>query len=156
VSTFGIGLRLWLWAGLVRLLKPVVPLGTLVRLAKTGTLDISPSVDNSREELERRLATYLEQRGRFPRRPPSNCLERSLGAYRLLCGVAGEPQLVVGVRRSPERGVEGHVWVTARGKVLGERPEDLETFTTIVTFDADGRQRTAAGFEGKLSEIRVP
>jgi hypothetical protein len=156
VTTFGIGIRLWLSAGLVRLLKPVVPLGTLVRLAKTGTLNFSLSVDNSREKLDRRLAAYLEKRGRFPFRPPSNCLERSLGVYRLLCGVGRNPQLVVGVRRSRERGVEGHVWVTAQEKVLGERPEDLVSFTTIVTFDADGRQRTAAGFEGTLSEIRVP
>jgi hypothetical protein len=172
VTTLGIGVRLWLWAGMIRVLKPLVPIGTLVRLARTpgpgsnrskrGQAPIpGPGPDRSAglrsaERFEERLRAYLESRQRFPFRAPANCLERSLGAYRLLCGAAAGPELVVGVRRSPARGVEGHVWVTAGGRVLAERPGDLATFTTIVTFDADGRQRTAAGFEGALSEIRVP
>jgi hypothetical protein len=172
VNTLGIGIRLWLWAAVIRMLKRIMPIGTLVRLAhKTGPgsdqgqTGVRPgsdrdhfalSDDQQRAKVEERLRAYLERKGRFPFRPPSNCLERSLGAYRLLCGVAADPQLVVGVRRSPERGVEGHVWVTARGCVLAERLEDLATFTTIVTFDANGRQRTTAGFEGALSEIPVP
>jgi len=160
VTALGIGIRLWIWAAMIRVLKRVVPIGTLVRLAR-GQTGVRPGSDQgpfarSDEKLEERLRAYLESKGRFPFRPPSNCLERSLGVYRLLCGVAGDPELVVGVRRSPERGVEGHVWVTARGHVLAERPEELSTFTPIVTFDANGRQRTAAGFEGALSEIPVP
>jgi hypothetical protein len=186
VTTLGIGVRLWLWAGMIRVLKPLVPIGTLVRLARTpgpgsnrskrgqapipgsnrsdrGQAQIGPGSGPDRsarlrraERFEARLRAYLESRRRFPFRAPANCLERSLGAYRLLCGAAAGPELVVGVRRSPARGVEGHVWVTARGRVLAERPEDLAMFTTIVTFDAGGRQRTAAGFEGALPEIRVP
>ena len=194
MTTLGIGVRLWLWAGMIRVLKPLVPIGTLVRLARTpgpgsnrskrGQAPIGPRSDRGQapigpgsgpeapigpgsgpdrsarvrraERFEARLRAYLESRRRFPFRAPANCLERSLGAYRLLCGAAAGPELVVGVRRSPARGVEGHVWVTARGRVLAENPEDLATFTTIVTFDAGGRQRTAAGFEGALSEIRVP
>ena len=192
MTTLGIGIRLWLWAAIIRVLKPLVPIGTLVRLARTagprtkrGLTPIGPGSDRGQapigpgsgpdqdpvglgsgpdrlarvrraERFEARLRAYLESTGRFPFRPPANCLERSLGVYRLLGGVAADPQLVVGVRRSPERGVEGHVWVTARGRVLAEKPEDLATFTTIVTFDADARQRTTAGFEGALSEIPVP
>ena len=172
MTTLGIGVRLWLWAGMIRVLKPLVPIGSLVRLARTpgpganrsnrGQAPIPGSgPDRSArlrraERFEARLRAYLESRRRFPFRAPANCLERSLGAYRLLCGAAAGPELVVGVRRSPARGVEGHVWVTARGRVLAERPEDLAMFTTIVTFDAGGRQRTAAGFEGALPEIRVP
>ena len=157
ISTIGIAFRLWLWAGMIRVLKRIVPVGTLVRLAhrKTRRLNFAPGGGESRERFEERLRTYLESRGRFPFRPPSNCLERSLGAYRLLCSAAADPQLVIGVRRSVE-GVEGHVWVTSRGRLLAEAPADLAPFTTIVTFDADARQRTAAGFEGALSAMRVP
>ena len=165
MTTLGIGVRLWFWAAMIRVLKRVVPIRTLVRLAKPGSdqgqTGVRPGSDRGHlartdERLEERLRAYLQSKGRFPFRPPSNCLERSLGAYRLLCGVAADPELVVGVRRSPERGVEGHVWVTAGGRVLAERPEDLATFTPIVTFDANARQRTTAGFEGALAEIPVP
>jgi hypothetical protein len=147
-TTAGIALRLWGWAAVLRILKHVVPLPMLVRLARRAPRR------GSAERLASNLAAYLDMSGRFPFRPPANCLERSLGAYRLLCAVDASPSLVVGVRRSPN-GVQGHVWVTTAGRAWGEREEDLATYATIVTFDATGRQLTAAGFEGALATLRV-
>ena len=127
-----IGIRLWLWAAMLRGLKHVIPIATLVRLARVAPGRRAAALDASR------LEGYLAMRGRFPFRPPSNCLERSLGAYRLLCRGGAEPELVVGVRRSPHRGVEGHVWVSVAGRVLAETAEDVAGFTPIVTFNAGG------------------
>jgi hypothetical protein len=136
VSTVGIGVRLWVWAALIRLAKGVVPLARLVQLAHR-----TPVSGMQARNLQQDLETYLSSKGRFPFRPPSNCLERSLGAYRLLCGVGADPALVIGVNQSPSAGVTGHVWVTAGGRALAEGPDDLSVFTPIATFDAQGRQR---------------
>jgi hypothetical protein len=150
VTTLGIGIRLWMWAGLIRASKGLVPLARLVQLAHRDSARSAGASD-----LERNLETYLSSKGRFPFRPPSNCLERSLGAYRLLCGVGANPSLVIGVNQSPATGVKGHVWVTAGGRALAESDDDLNTFTTIVTFDAEGRQRSASGRTPDLSELRI-
>ncbi len=148
-GTAAIAVRLWTWAAILRVLKHGVPLATLVRLARRA-----PGGTRKDEGLQSRLGNYLESRGRFPFRPPANCLERSLGAYRLLCEANANPSLVVGVRRAPQ-GIEGHVWVTTEGRAWAERDEDLATYATIVTFDANGRQLTTAGFEGALATLRV-
>ena len=136
VTTIGIGFRLWTWAALIRASKNVVPLARLVQLAHRRS-----RASASAKDLQRNLESYLSSKGRFPFRPPSNCLERSLGAYRLLCGVGADPSLVIGVNHSPSAGVKGHVWVTAAGKPIGESEADLSPFTAIVTFDGQGNQR---------------
>ena len=141
-----IGARLWLWAAMLRGLKQVVPIATLVRIAR-----VSPR-RHPTAGLRQRVESYLERKGRFPFRPPSNCLERSLGAYRLLCRGGAKPELVVGVRHSPERGVEGHVWVTIEGHVLGETDADIAGFTPIVIFDSQGRQTSSAS----TSNLQLP
>jgi len=150
VTTIGIGMRLWTWAALIRASKNVVPLARLVQLAHRRSRGSA-----SAKDLERNLESYLSSRGRFPFRPPSNCLERSLGAYRLLCGVGADPSLVIGVNHSPSAGVKGHVWVTAAGKPLGESEADLSPFTTIVTFDGQGNQRNASGRAPSLAQLRI-
>jgi hypothetical protein len=150
VTTLGIGIRLWMWAGLIRASKRIVPLARLIQLAQKNSRRAADG-----KALERSLESYLSSKGRFPFRPPSNCLERSLGAYRLLCGVGANPSLVIGVNHSPSAGVKGHVWVTAGGKALAESEADLSTFTTIVTFDAEGRQRSGSGRTPSLSELRI-
>ena len=58
MQAFGILVRLWTWAVLLRVLKHVVPLPTLVRLAQA---DISREVRSG--AFERRLEAYLERRG---------------------------------------------------------------------------------------------
>lgn len=135
-----IACRLWTWAVALRLLKHVVPLDRLVRLAHPVIRHTS-----SRERgFERVLEQYMASRRRFPARAPANCLERSLGAYRLLCTAGAEPILVVGLKRLPEA-LLGHVWVVVDGRALAERPEDLSTYTPVVTFDSRARQHPAGG-----------
>lgn len=148
-APFAIALQLWTWAAALRILKHIVPLTTLVRMVRTR-----PRSGGAREETIAALKAYLESAERFPFRAPGNCLERSLGAYRILCEANARPELVVGVRKS-ERGVEGHVWLSVGGAAWGERAADVTSFTRIVSFDAQGRQRTAAGFDGALETLRV-
>ena len=150
LSTAIIAVRLWSLAALLRLLKHVVPLDILVRLARV------PAVATERRspDYECALERYLASTGRFPMRAPGNCLERSLGAYRLLCAVNANPTLVVGVKRSPTHGVQGHVWVMVDGRALAERPESVSTYTKIVSFDAQARQDPAGGSTGALAGIK--
>lgn len=89
--------------------------------------------------------------GRFPFRPPSNCLERSLAAYRMLCAAAADPELVIGLRHADDRALHGHVWVTVGGQPVGERAADLAAYTPIVRFDANARRHASAA-SGKLLE----
>ena len=71
-----IGSRLWLWAAMLRILKHIVPIATLVQFAKVSPRRHAAALDQSRVE------AYMVRKGRFPFRPPANCLERSFGAYR--------------------------------------------------------------------------
>ena len=161
MQAFGILVRLWTWAVVLRGLKHVVRLPRLVRLAQT---------DTAREvrsgAFERRLEGYLERRQRFPFRAPGNCLERSLGAYRLLCAQGSNPQLRVGIAvnsqlhkaqlPNAQLPMRGHVWVEVDGRPFGERPGDLDGLTPVVTFGADARARTVAAFGGDVSSILIP
>lgn len=136
--------RLWAWALVLRPLKHVVPLGTLVR--RVHGVPRRRGSGRFEEELE----AWLEARGRFPRRAPANCLERSLAAYHLLTTAGARPEIIVGVRRSGDA-VEGHVWVTLDGRPLAESPEFLEQFAPVIVYDADGRerpQRSGADLDG--------
>jgi hypothetical protein len=166
MQAFGILVRLWVWAVVLRVLKHVVPLPTLVRLARTDTSREVPS-----RAFERRLEGYLERRQRFPFRAPGNCLERSLGAYRLLCAQGSNPQLRVGIAVNSQlpngqlpKGqlpnvqlpMRGHVWVEVDGRPFGERPGDLDGLTSVVTFGADGRPYTVSAFDGDVSSISIP
>lgn len=163
MQAFGILARLWTWALVLRLLKHVVPLPRLVRLAQA---DLSREVPSG--TFERRLEGYLERRQRFPFRAPGNCLERSLGAYRLLCAQGSDPQLRVGIAvnahlpagqrptgQLPDSHLpmRGHVWVEVDGRPFGERPGDLDGLTPVVTFGADGRIVSAVG--GDVSGVRL-
>lgn len=143
-----VAVRLWCWAVLLRPLKHVVPFRSLVRFVRTRARHArSP-------EFERQLEAYMDALGRFPHRAPANCLERSLGAYRLLCASGSSPEVIVGIRRHETLGIEGHVWVTVDGRALAEPPAFLSTFTTLVTYDADGHQRVPGGSTGSLAGVR--
>lgn len=149
LASSSIAVRLWTWAAALRVLKQVVPLETLVRM-----MHRKPRSGARSPAFERRLEDYLGRAERFPFRPPANCLERSLGAYRMLCAANAAPQLVVGFRTSPERRVEGHVWVTVDGRPVAEHPENVGAFTAIVTFDADARRRAASSSGPLLAKMR--
>jgi len=140
VLTFpGIAIRMWTWAALLRVLKRIVPLESLVRL-----MHRRPASRGRSAAFRQRIEDYLSMTGRFPYRPPSNCLERSLGAYRLLCEAAAAPELVIGLRRSDAQGLLGHVWVTVQGRALAERDDALAVYTPIATFDAGARRHSHA------------
>jgi len=142
-----IGWRVWFWAAVVRALKHVVPLQLLVRW-------MSPAgqTPEARATFEPALAAYLSARGRFPRRPPGNCLDRSLAAYRLLCAAGAHPELVVGIR--PEaRGLLGHVWLVIDGRPFAERGE-IDRYVSIVRFDDRGRRQPEATGTTDLTGIR--
>ncbi len=131
--------RLWFWAVVVRPLKHIVPLRTLVHL-----LHRSPGRLSDATRVRREVESFLRQSGRLPRRPPANCLERSLGAYRLLCRAGASPALVVGMRRGSRTGVDGHVWVVVDGRPLAEDETFLAGFGRVLAFDASGRQMSGA------------
>jgi hypothetical protein len=135
-----VALRLWFWAAVIRPLKRTLPLETLVRL-----VHCRPSGHDRSKRFEVRLARYLSRTGRFPSRPPANCLERSLGVYRMLCRANALPELVIGVRHAAGRGVEGHVWVMVDGFPFAEPSADLASFTPIVRFDAKAQRHSSAG-----------
>jgi hypothetical protein len=137
VGTAGIAFRLWTWAALLRVLKHVVPLATLVRMMHARPRRVAPVVT---DDIER----YLHTSGRFPRRPPGNCLERSLGVYRLLCQAGASPELLVGMRRLPSHPIEGHVWVRAAGRPIGETAASLHEFQLTASFDEYGRRTPAS------------
>ena len=147
-ASWTIALRLWGWAAALRVLKWMVPLETLVRL-----MHRRPNRQRSKL-FELRLQRYLETPGAFPFRPPGNCLERSLGVYRLLCGVDAAPELVVGFRQSAGRRMEGHVWVLVDGTAVAEPSDTVGTYTRVVTFDSAARRRGSAGSDALLTDIR--
>jgi len=141
VGTAGIAFRLWIWAAALRVLKHVVPLPTLVRMMHAAPTRVGPRATDA-------LERYLHASGRFPRRPPGNCLERSLGVYRLLGQAGVSPQLLVGMRRLPSQPIEGHVWVRAGGRPIGETAESLNEFQLTAMFDEHGRRSDPASPTG--------
>ena len=126
-------LQIWVWAAIVRPLKHVVSMRTLVRLVRNGR---ERHRDHARTAA---IVQYLSAAGRFPRRPPANCYDRSLAAYRLLGAAGARPELRVGVRRPGGRTLDGHVWVVLDGQAVAETPAFVEQFTTILRVDAEGR-----------------
>lgn len=135
-----IAIRIWAWAAALRVLKRIVPLETLVRL-----MHRTPIASRRGSTTEESIESYINMTGRFPFRPPSNCLERSLIAYRMLCEAAADPELVVGLRHAADGRLHGHVWITVGGRPLGERPESIATYTPLVQFDAQGRRYSPSG-----------
>jgi len=127
--------RLWFLAALVRSLKHVAPILVLVQVVHAR-----PRAGSSQSDLADRLDALFRRAQRFPQRPPSNCLERSLGAYRLLCRAGAQPELVIGMKRAPGRRIEGHTWVVVDGRPLGEDPSAVAGFAPMLAFDAQGRQ----------------
>ena len=136
----GIAIRLWAWAAALRVLKRFVPLESLVRM-----MHRAPEGRPRSAAFEGRLAEYLLRDGRFPFRPPSNCLERSLASYRMLCRTGARPELVVGFRPSQIKHIEGHVWVMVDGRPFAERDAATSTYTAAVTFDSSACRRPVAG-----------
>jgi hypothetical protein len=141
--------RLWTCAAGLRALKHVVPFGTLVRWSSAR-----PRGGRDRE-LERALEAFITSGRRFPARAPGNCLERSLGAYRLLCEAGADPEVVVGIRRRGSHEIEGHVWLQVEGRPFGEPQGALDGYVTVVRYDAAATPRGDGGTADDLAGVRL-
>lgn len=127
-------LQFWAWAAVLRPLKRVLPFRMLVRLVRVGSRASRPRPGRAAA-----IVDYMTAVGRFPARPPANCLERSLAAYRMLRSAGSRPELRVGVRRVPDTGsLDGHVWLVLDG-LPAERNESVREFTEVIRVDTDGR-----------------
>jgi hypothetical protein len=133
----GLAVRIWTCAAVLRVLKRFVPLETLVRLVQRR-----PRGRPGDHTVAAAVHEYLSRGGRFPRRAPGNCLERSLAAYMVLCRAGAAPSLVVGVRRTAGASLDGHVWIVAGERPLGESPAFIAEFAPITVFGPDGRRRS--------------
>ena len=140
-------ISIWFWAAILRVVKHVVPLPRLVGLMhRTGRGQRST-------DFESRLERYLLSTSRFPWRAPANCLERSLGTYRVLCRRSAAPELVIGFSRN-EPALRGHVWVRVDGRVFGDSSA-IDRYTETAVFDAEGNRRIAEGVAERLTARAV-
>jgi Transglutaminase-like superfamily len=120
------------WSLVVPLLKRVLPLKALARLMWTeGRRGRSP-----RRERDIVRFSFVLARLRPPRFR-SNCLERSLLAYRFLAQTDADPHLVIAVSTS-ESGLVGHAWVTVDDRPVHDSAADVSRFLSIAEFGARG------------------
>jgi len=139
-----LALRMGAWSVLLPLLKRLVPLRRLARVAWARS-------DRTREPRREREIVRLSAalpRLRLPRRE-ANCLERSLLAYRFLAQANADPTLVVAVRRSDDA-VVGHAWVTVDGLPVHEREAAVREFVPLVEF---GRRGLPVGRPAATKEL---
>jgi Transglutaminase-like superfamily len=128
-----LALRMAGWSLLLPLLKRVLPLKKLTRLMWAEGRG-GRSLEREREIA--RLSVVLTRL-----RPPrfqSNCLERSLLAYRFLSQANVDPHLVIAVSALEDRLV-GHAWVTVDGRPVHDSPAEVREFVSVVEFGAEGR-----------------
>jgi hypothetical protein len=128
--------RMLAWAAALPLLKRVLPLPRLVRLAASRPR--TDGLESGKREQLAAFARWIYGQGVFTRDP--NCLERSLVAYRFLTRAGAEPRLMVGLAKARE-GIVGHAWVVVDGRPLNDSPVVLEGFVPVVEFGADGTRR---------------
>jgi Transglutaminase-like superfamily len=121
------------WRLALPLLKRALPLPRLVRLAARAGPGDGAVTPTQVVGASHRL---------FGERAPesSDCLERSLLTYRFLAEAGVAPELVWGLQRDSGRLI-GHAWVLVGGTPVDERPEALERYAPVVTFDANGERR---------------
>jgi Transglutaminase-like superfamily len=139
-----LALRMAAWSVVLPLLRRVIPLRRLARLAWAGSTGVR---DAARERQIVRLSAALP-RLRLRRRD-ANCLERSLLAYRFLAQASANPALVVAVRRG-EAGVVGHAWTTVDGQPVHESEAALREFVPFVEFGPGG---VAVGHQPALGAL---
>lgn len=124
--------RLLGWRVALAVLKRNVPIATLVRFMASPA---GRSTRDTRRIVELVDLTYAPRRDR----DPGNCLDRSLVLYRFLSRSDPGTRLVLGVRPGSPA-LEGHAWVIAGDRAIGEAPADGGSFVTLATFASDGRR----------------
>jgi len=121
-------LRMVPWAYALPVLKKLLPLPVLARLAWPRRRSRRPVA------VETVLTTVLRL---WPVRSRQNCLERSLLLYRYLSWAGAEPMLATGLRREGER-LHGHAWVSVAGRPVGDSIDEVSTYTPLVAFGPRG------------------
>jgi hypothetical protein len=119
--------RMLAWAMALPVLKRVVPLPRLVRLAGAARVR---EVRSSRRETQ---VVALAQRlcGPLARRD-GGCLSRSLLGYRFLGQAGARPKLIVGVRKEGDR-VLAHAWLTVDDRIVNDTEENVGAYRPILT-----------------------
>jgi hypothetical protein len=138
--------RMGVWALALPVLKRVVALPVLARLMwrhGRGT--------PGRGEVDR-IVTLSRWAARFRPLPGrSNCLERSLIAYRYLSAAGASPRVVVGIRRDADA-MAGHVWLELDGAPVRE---SVDGFVPLVALGPHGRvDDLGGGLEGATRVAR--
>ena len=121
------------WATLFPLLKHVVSLDRLARLAWSDPSDVNGTAIAKVLALTRVLS--------LPRSKGS-CYERSLLAYRFLARGGHDPRLVVAVAKR-DTAVTAHAWVTVGGRAIGES-DAIKDFAPMVAYGRGGRREAVA------------
>ncbi len=137
------------WAFALRVLKHVVPLPTLARLAMP-TAGAQARHAPAREKVVT-LARWSARAVRWSGTGP--CLERALVTQRYLASAGYAPVLVIGVAPGEAAaGVSsGHAWVTLDGVPVEPADDALERFVPIASFAHDGTIVDDAGRSGQAS-----
>lgn len=130
-ADYGLAVRMALWCAAFFVLKSILPLPALVRLAWSGPC----GGGRDRAELVNWLAGQLARLGRRTGR--GRCLEVSLAQFRYLSTCRADTHLVLGVCRLGP-GTRGHAWVVSGGRPAEET--DLGAFTPFVVFGPGGRR----------------
>jgi hypothetical protein len=125
--------RMLVWAGMLPVLKRLVPLSRLVTVM---TPRHRSAWDAKRTQDVVTLARWIYR----TRALRDNCLERSLIAYRYLPAGNESSLLVLGVRKGDE-GPPGHAWLVVNGVAVHDSDETLEKLVPVVAFDLEGRRR---------------
>ncbi|MGZ4315500.1 MAG: lasso peptide biosynthesis B2 protein [Gaiellaceae bacterium] len=136
------------WSVALPLLKRVLPLKSLVRLMW---------IDDRGERVatrERQIARISAVVTRLRLGRQSNCLERSLLAYRYLSAAGAGPTLVIGVN-TLESGIVGHAWVTVDGRPVHDTHADLAQFVPLTEFGARGEATSGTGDTELVDDLRV-
>lgn len=120
-----------LWSLVLPVLKRVVPLRRLIAFLATSGKERD---EGAWPAIGRWSSTFTRLRPSLR----SNCLERSLLAYRFLGHAGASPHLVVAVAQDGSRLI-GHAWVTVDGEPLHESRSAVDRFTTLIEFDSRGR-----------------
>ena len=128
-----LGVRMVGWALLLRVLKYLVPLPSLVRMMRGRGGSGREAPDRERQVIT--LARWACRLIAWSR--GGNCLERGLVTYRYLSAIGSRPTLAVGVGRSVHK-VRGHAWVLLDGQPVNETAASLRDFETVITFGPDG------------------
>lgn len=134
LSDVGLAARMAAWSLALPVLKHLLPLPSVARLAWT-----SPRRRTSPIERKKilRIAILLS---RFrPRKSRHNCLDRSLLAYRFLAAAGADPRLVIAMGKGDDR-VLGHAWVTVDGAPVTSSSDSLREYVPVVAFGRRGER----------------